>query len=188
MKPHAWVLVCCVGCAAEQITVSVRRMPVEFADPTGRVVLEPVLFHNVRFTVEIGRDDLKECMRIEPPGIIALRDTVLVRKEPERHFRFEIDGRSYFFRKGTEVFIFAPAPGGTLALKFHGLPVTVVDRPERRFVLALWKDGDCEELSHGESVLVFDGTRFLAKDGGELPAEARARGVRMPRGDRAADR
>ncbi len=188
MRPHAWALVCCIGCVAEPAKVSIRRMPIQFADVTGRIVLEPVLFHNVLFTVEVGRDDLRERIRIEPPGIIALGDAVLVRKEPERHFRFEIDGRSYFFRKGAEVFIFAPAPGGTLALRFHGLPVTLVDRPERRFVLVFRKDGDYEELSHGESVLAFDGTRFLAKDGGELPAELRARGVRMPREDGAAGR
>ncbi len=182
MKLQVWVLACCIGCAAEPARVSVRRMPVEFADVTGRILLEPVLFHNVMFTVEVGRDDLKQRIRIEPPGIIALGDAVLVRKEPERHFRFEIDGRSYFFRKGTEVFIFAPAPNGTLALTFHGLPVTLVDQPGRRLVLILRKDGDYEELSHGESVLAFDGVRFLAKDGGEISPELRTRGVRMTRG------
>jgi hypothetical protein len=174
-----WCLVA-AGCVSKSLSVRAPRLPFDSVGVERRF-LGPVGFHNVTICVEIGPDEADKDIAIYPPGIVVVGDRVVVSKDPDRHFHFTIDERSHFLRKGAEVYIFNPAPGGTVKLVFHDLPVTLSERPERRIVLVMRSDGMGEELRHGDSVVKYDGRRFFKDDGSEIPPAWRTRGVCMPR-------
>ncbi len=175
----AWCL-CGPGCVSEPLSVRAPRLPFDVLD-TERRFLGPVGLHNVMVSVEIGPNDAAKEINIYPPGIVMVGDRVVVSKDPDRHFFFRIDERDHLLKKGSDVYIFnAPREGG-IRLAFHGLALTLLDRPGREIVVVIRKDGAEEELRHGQASVTYDGRRFLRADGSEVPAAWRAQGVRMPR-------
>jgi hypothetical protein len=183
MGMRGWVccaVVCGAGCVSQPLSVHAPRLPF---DPVGaeRRFLGPVGFHNVTVSVEVGHEEADQEINIYPPGIVMVGERVVVSKDPDRHFMFTIDDREQFLRKGSDVYVFNPAPDGVVEVKFHELAVTLIEKPERRVVLVMRREGLNEELRHGNNVLKYDGRRLLTGGGADIPASWRARGVRMPR-------
>ena len=182
MRLLACLLILSVGCQGVVRHRGVRP-PFSGVDARGTErsfrFLGPTLLHGIEFSVQIEEVADTRHLTVLPPGLIVLDAEVLVRKHPYRHFHFEIDGKPYFFKKGSKVFILDRADSEEVLLSYLGLLVALKVTPGKRVVVVWWGQGRVEELRYGSAVIGFSQGSFMHKDGRPLSPAVLNRGVRM---------
>lgn len=168
-----------IGPGCVSVSQSRRGQKMPFFFPRGqRLFVGPVYLSSIGFYIEVPPDRQEDPVQVLPDGI-RLGDEWIVMKSGVYKV-FQVGRKSCFFQKGEMPFVFRPAAGSSIPMKFRDLPVTLETKPGRRPIVVWDRDGMDETMTYGGGRVIFRQDRFSfeppdAGIGRRLsPAEVRA--------------